>query len=364
MFKLEAPELPAAADGFLAHVNVIDGSGHQLFNETRYELPLDGHNRDVPEEGGPLAAPALTVGATATTGGTFTTGSYFWKITAVDGQGETLGSNEVNATFAAGVTTGSQPLSWTEVNGAQLYKLYRGTTTNGQDTLVGTFGAGTTSTTDTGAAGTPGTVPTESTAGSAPAAEKVFDRIEENQTVLFQSYRGLDDPLLLGADTDGIVHAAYDRAESYGVARKVQETLLNPNAVDITPTPGTPVTNPRLALGLLEQWARDTSTFAGTISGNALVLTLVEDAIPDLQTIISTPVVLAGGYGAAGPGARTAPAGTGWLYITGRITVWRGPRNTDPTAPNYRANRNVALAEGSYAASVDSFVAAILVGTN
>lgn len=364
MFKLEAPELPAAADGFLPSVNVIDGTGHQLFDPTKYELPLDGHNRDVPAEGGPLAAPVLTKGVTATTGGTFAGGTYYWKITAVDGQGETLGSNEVTTTFDAIATTSSQALSWTDVDGAQLYKLYRGTATNAQDTLVITVGEATTSYTDTGTAGAPATVPTESTAGPAPAALKVFDGIDQNETILFQSYRGLDDPLLLGQDTASIVHAAYDRAESYGVARKVQQLLLNPKAVDLTPTPGTPVTNPRLALGLLEQWARDTSTFAGSISGNALVLHLVEDAIPDLQTIISTPVVLAAGYGPVGPGAVTAPAGTGWLYITGRITVWRGPRTKDTEAPNYRGNRNDALAEGSYAASVDSFVAAILVGTN
>lgn len=245
MFKIETPELPAVADGFLTSVNVIDGGGHQLFESAEYELPLDGHNRDVPDEG----------------------------------------------------------------------------------------------------------------------VEKEFDSITTNETVLFQSYRGVDSPLLLDEDAASIVGAAYDRAESYGVARKVQELLLSPKAVDITPTPGTPVTNPRLALGLLEQWARDNSTFAGTISGNALALTLVEDAIPDLKTIIGTPVVLAAGYGTDGPGALVAGPGQAWLYITGRINVWRGPSEPIPANDPY-ANRRIALAEGSYAASVDSFVAAILVGSN
>jgi hypothetical protein len=173
----------------------------------------------------------------------------------------------------------------------------------------------------------------------------------------------MDSPLLLGEDATKIVSEAYDRAESYSVARKVQTLVLNPVAVDITPTPGTPVTNPRFALGLLEQWARDNSTFAGTISGNALALTLVEDAIPNLTTIIGTSVVLASGYGTAGPAARVAGAGQAWLYIHGRINVWRGP-SAPEDATDYRNNRKVALAEGSYAASVDSFVAAVLVGTN
>jgi hypothetical protein len=246
MYKLDTPELPAVEDGFLAGVNVIDGTGHQLFVETRYELPLDGFNKDVPAEG----------------------------------------------------------------------------------------------------------------------VEKDFDdTLETNETVLFQSYRGMDSPLLLGEDATKIVSEAYDRAESYSVARKVQTLVLNPVAVDITPTPGTPVTNPRFALGLLEQWARDNSTFAGTISGNALALTLVEDASPNLTTIIGTSVVLASGYGTAGPAARVAGAGQAWLYIHGRVTVWRGP-SAPEDATDYRNNRKVALAEGSYAASVDSFVAAVLVGTN
>jgi hypothetical protein len=100
------------------------------------------------------------------------------------------------------------------------------------------------------------------------------------------------------------------------------------------------------------------------ISGNALAVTLVEDAIPDLTTIIGTPVVLASGYGTAGPGARVAAAGQAWLYIHGRINVWRGPRAADLEAADFYSNRKIALAEGLYAASVDSFVAAVLVGTN
>lgn len=245
MFKLDIPVLPAVADGFLSAANVINGSGHQLFEPTSYQLPLDGFNRDVP------------------------------------------------------------------------------------------------------AAGT----------------EKTFeDTLEENSTVLFQSYRGMDSPLLLGEDAAGIVSTSYDRAESYAVARKVQTLILSPDAIDITPTPGTAVTNPRLALGLLEQWARDNSTFAPTISGNALALTLIEDTVAAGATKLGTPVVLAAGYGTDGPGAAVAGPGQAWLYVHGRVNIWRGPVDTQE-ATDYRKNRKIALTEASYAASVDSFVAAILVGT-
>lgn len=245
MFKLDTPDLPAVTDGFLTSANVIDGAGHQLFNETSYELPLDGFNRDVPEGG----------------------------------------------------------------------------------------------------------------------EDKIFDVVDSNETVLFQTYRGVDSPMLLGQDGAALAMAAYNRSESYTVGRKVQELLLNPQAVDVTPTPGTAVSNPRLALGLLEQWARDNSTFAPMLTGNALALTLVEDAIPNLATILGTPVALAAGYQATGPGGVVAGPGEAWLYITGRINVWRGPHD-GVDAMDYRNNRNAALAEGSYAASVDSFVAAILVGSN
>lgn len=245
MFKLDTPVLPAAADGFLTAVNVIPGTGHQLFEPTSYQLPLDGFNRDVPAEG---------------------------------------------------------------------------------------------------------------------AAKTFEDALEENSTVLFQSYRGMDSPLLLGEDAAQIVGAAYDRAESYSVARKVQELILSPQATDITPVPGTAVTNPRLALGLLEQWARDNSTFAATITGNALALTLIEDTVTAGATKLGTPVVLAAGYGTDGPGTATAGPGQAWLYIHGRINLWRGPAETHAAADQYK-NRKLALTEASYAASVDSFVAAILVGT-
>lgn len=245
MFKLEIPVLPAVTDGFLSGVNVIDGHGHQLFEAAEYELPLDGHNRDVPASG----------------------------------------------------------------------------------------------------------------------TDKVFDEIGTNETVIFQSYRGAESPLLLGEDSSSLVGEAYERAESYGVAAKVQALALNPVAVDLTPTPGTPVLNPRLALGLLEQWARDQSTSAPMITGNALAINLIEKALHSMATILDTPVVLASGYGVDGPGAVDAGAGEAWLYITGRINVWRGPHDAIE-AIDYRKNRKHALAEASYAASVDSFVGAILIGSN
>lgn len=109
-----------------------------------------------------LAAPAITLGATAATGGTFAAGTYYWKVTATDSFGETIGSNEVSATLVA---SGTQVLNWTAITGATGYKVYRGTTAGGQDKLITTLGAVTTYT-DTGTAGTTAAVPTANTTGA------------------------------------------------------------------------------------------------------------------------------------------------------------------------------------------------------
>lgn len=111
-----------------------------------------------------VTAPVLTLGTTSTTGGTLAAGSYFWKITAIDGTGETVGSNEVTATTTG--TTSSQPLSWASISGATGYKVYRGTAAGAENTLVSTLGT-VTSYTDTGAAGTAANVPATSTTAAA-----------------------------------------------------------------------------------------------------------------------------------------------------------------------------------------------------
>jgi hypothetical protein len=67
--------------------------------------------------------PALTLGATNASGGTFAAGTYFWTVTATNRSGETIGSNQVTATL---VLNGTQVLNWTAVTGATGYRIYRG----------------------------------------------------------------------------------------------------------------------------------------------------------------------------------------------------------------------------------------------
>lgn len=115
--------------------------------------------------GNAIAPPVVTLGATGTSGGTSKAGKYFWVVTAVNAKGETVASNEVTATLVA---NGTQALSWVAISGATSYRIYRGTVTGQESTLVNTV-TGTTFT-DTGAAGVTQAPPAVNTA----AVGKVF----------------------------------------------------------------------------------------------------------------------------------------------------------------------------------------------
>ena len=107
-----------------------------------------------------IGVPVVTKGTTASSGGTFTAGTYYWVVTAINAKGETTVSNEISATL---VSSGTQAMSWASVSGATGYKVYRGTSAGSENTLVTTLGA-VTSYTDTGGSGTAATPPTLNTA--------------------------------------------------------------------------------------------------------------------------------------------------------------------------------------------------------
>lgn len=109
--------------------------------------------------GNSIAAPVLTLSTTAS-GGTFAAGTYYWKITAINSRGETVGSNEISKALTLNQ---QQTMTWAAISGATGYKVYRGTVAGSENILVATLGAVTTYT-DTGIAGTAGTVPTVNTA--------------------------------------------------------------------------------------------------------------------------------------------------------------------------------------------------------
>jgi hypothetical protein len=107
-----------------------------------------------------LTPPSGLSATGSTSGGSFAAGTYFWVVTAVDANGETTKSNEVQAVLTG--STSSVALSWNGVDGATGYNVYRGTTTTNENKLITTVT--TTSYTDTGTAGTTATLPTTNTA--------------------------------------------------------------------------------------------------------------------------------------------------------------------------------------------------------
>jgi hypothetical protein len=111
----------------------------------------------------PITLPVLSKGTTSSTGGTFAAGAYFWVVTGVSANGESMASNEVTATL---VDSGTQVLSWTAMSGAVSYKVYRGVVSGGENALVATVSSPTVTYTDTGAVGSFAVPPAVGNAGT------------------------------------------------------------------------------------------------------------------------------------------------------------------------------------------------------
>lgn len=108
--------------------------------------------------------------------------------------------------------------------------------------------------------------------------------------------------------------------------------LASPSAVDVTPTPGTPV-KVKYGLALLEKALGTCGAgIRGTIHvtrdvGSALNL---KDKNGALRTSLGNTVIAGTGYTGTAP-AGTAPAGTQvWMYATGPVSVRLGPIAATP----------------------------------
>lgn len=122
--------------------------------------------------GDKLAAPTnLTQYTAPFSGGVFGAGTYYWKVTALNNQGESLASNEYSLTLTAGQQV---YLKWDIVAGATRYRVYRGTSSGGQTGYVNpespqpAADAGTMIALDTGATLIAATVPVANTAITIP----------------------------------------------------------------------------------------------------------------------------------------------------------------------------------------------------
>jgi hypothetical protein len=185
----------------------------------------------------------------------------------------------------------------------------------------------------------------------------------------FGVYRGIDAALLTHhGEPEALVRELFAQGESFAVEKVIQREVFNAEgSVDLTPTPGTPVTNTRAALGLLEQYAGE--RYAGRpllhtnrLGGSLLTDFAEGDGNGNLLTKLDTPVVIGSGYSATGPSGAAAPAGAAWVYVTGQVNIWRSPVQTYP-AYDLKKNREIALAEAQYVPVVEAFTAAILIGS-
>lgn len=159
-------EQPAGVDAVASAVRVASGNSAALrvFGD-KVNVLVDV----TAMSNGLLTTPTGLTAAAVAGGGTFAAGTYFWKITATNANGETLASNEASVAIAL---NGRATLNWTAVPGATGYRVYRATATNGQSVspaFVAAVGAVTTYT-DTGTATSAGAVPaSNTTAGTAPS---------------------------------------------------------------------------------------------------------------------------------------------------------------------------------------------------
>lgn len=186
---------------------------------------------------------------------------------------------------------------------------------------------------------------------------------------------------------------AHDRAEerlAQGEERSVERTFWtgkdgtpaantvrtnlnqNPDAVDLTPGGvATSITN---GLALLESWAGENMACRPVLHVNrgvAVYLDKHDHIRPDGDVMFvrstGSRVVVGGGYLVTGPNGVAAPAGEGWLYITGAVKILRSPvfftppRDDQAAAVDLQINDVAVFAERFYSVSLGCGLAAVRV---
>jgi len=110
-----------------------------------------------------LRAPVNSAFSTATTGGSLSNGTYYYRVTAYNAQGETLPSTETSIAIAGGTSTQTVTVNWGTVTGATGYRVYGRST--GAELFMQQILAGTTTWIDTGSVTPAGAMPTADTSG-------------------------------------------------------------------------------------------------------------------------------------------------------------------------------------------------------
>lgn len=203
----------------------------------------------------------------------------------------------------------------------------------------------------------------------APAAgqSKVFEAKGEVRDVdPFTLYQGLEMFIFEQDQIKDLVTSAFNRSESTSVERKFQTNVLNPLAMDITPTAGTAVTNARQALGMLEQSFGSSIAARPVIHTNRLGASLLRDlqvgSDYKLHTKQGSPVANGSGYGDTGPGGLVAGPGEAWVYVTSDVLLARSEIVTGEPVYDLPKNKVSYLVEATYIPITAGPIGAILLG--
>lgn len=147
--------------------------------------------------------------------------------------------------------------------------------------------------------------------------------------------------------------------------------LTAAGSVDVTPTPGTPVTLAQ-GLAILEDAGADRGNGQFVIMANRREVTLLNANGPliyptgaQLRTTLGTPVAALSGFDArVGPNAVAAGAGQAWLFATGTPRIWRSEvfvTSERDQALKTATNDLEILAEQTYVVGWDCFTIGVLV---
>lgn len=207
-------------------------------------------------------------------------------------------------------------------------------------------------------------------------AEKEFCRPTVEAADPFTVYAGVECSAPGWSYPEAVQHAraALELGEQQAVEEGFMRQHLSPQAVDLTPPEG-PLS---LAQGLaaLEGCLAESYGGRGVVhvpAGAAALLGCCQLAHPTpdggLFTLAGNCLVIGAGYSAVnvGPDGLPAEPGTAWLYITGPVTVRRGPVDIIPdpsraaSSVNTRTNDRQVLAERTYVVATTCTVCAVKV---
>lgn len=207
---------------------------------------------------------------------------------------------------------------------------------------------------------------------AAERAAKTFDEtVVVESTDPFAVYKGVE-CVDMHEDDSTWARRGLELTEHIAVEQRVMSDLLA-GATDVTPTPGTAV-SVRHGIALLEgvaaanyggvpvlHMARSTTTIGFSEH------VLEHDSAFKITTMQGALVANGGGYeGNLSPAGVAAAAGEAWIYVTGAVTVVRGPVITNRVAPGFDEdgfplNVQRALAERLVAVSAECIKYAVLV---